>query len=1255
MRQPAFFFSVIASVCKRGDLLPILLGLIFCCPPAIAKESKPVAYWGFGQEESTPLEAHGGVHRDVSGPRPDKYPDFPADNIAARFDGKGARFVFADPGPDSQFDFTNGDEITLEAWVKIAQISEGENVYIIGKGRTGNPGFAKDNQNWALRVRMVEGRIRTSFLFSSIHPGPTPPRNEENWHRWTSDQGFKRGDNWHHVAIAYRFGTPESLVAVIDGKQVTGRWDAGGPTKNPPTVDDDAVWIGSAMGGVAGCSLRGDLDEVAISRTALPLATLKARYRGPDLPLSSGPQPEVMPELGLLPEGVVQITYHAGMPTHSRWLNDAETYPAETLRWQTDAFLFDQLPQHYDGWGIRDNWNGPVLVRMAADVSLSEGTHRFLMRVRGLSRLWINGTLVARGKPIRPGQDGFEPMTPPATPPFPGLRIAEHRQQEVFGNYEAAKTGKYRVVLETLVGGKNFRTDPGETCIAVETSDRTSFRLLASRSNASVPLTDEAVHALLSKQSQTLQTFDDGRRRVAAASQDGFWNQRHELAKDWAQQHPAPSVPQGTQQSHPIDAFLESKIQAALAASSKTPLEEARKFHKEILPILKERCFRCHGEKAQGGLRLDSLAAALTGGDSGLPAIQPGKLQGSELISRIRAESPEERMPPGATGLLPEQISKLEQWIESGARWPAPPVTREETTYSPRLSDEAFLRRLYLDTVGVIPSDRELQEFLKDSSPQKRTRWIDRLLADDRWADHWMGYWQDVLAENPTLLNASLNTTGPFRWYLYDSFRDNKPFDRFVTELILLRGSAYEGGSAGFGIAAENDAPFAAKGQILSSAFLGIELQCARCHDSPYHSTKQQDLYALGAMFRRKPVTVPASSRVPAAFFEKQKRDSLIRVTLEPNQAIPPVWPFAEVTGSTAGKSLTPLLRNPEDTREQLAALITAPQNQRFAQVVVNRVWRRLIGTGIVEPPDDWEGKIPSHPKLLRWLAQDFMTHGYDLKSLTRQILTSQLYQRESVGETLSSSSGIQFFIAPGLRRMSAEQIVDSLYSAVGQPLNVEEMTFAPEAGRTSANRLTLGVPERAWNLANLANERDRPSLSLPRARALADILEAFGWSGARQNPKTDRERDPNVLQPGILQNSDAAVFLTRSSKGSGLAESAVNAVSPEELVETLFLKFLSRSPSKEEQALLTPLLADGFENRLLPKSEQPTVTPLEPLPVVTWSNHVQPEANSIAVEMQVRARTGPAPDPRLRPEWRERYEDVVWGLVNLSEFVWIP
>ncbi len=1234
----------------------ILLGLLGLWPSTMALSAeRPVSRrWDFGAEETTPLRSHRGVHRDVPGPRSPDYPDFEANNTAVKLDGSGAYLSFEDPGAKSDFDFTNGDAITLEAWVQVEDLHAGENLYVIGKGRTGAAGVAADNQNWALRIRETGGKAGVSFLFATA-PASGAVKSDSHWHRWTTNTGFAVGKGWHHIAVTYRFGESKSIRGWIDGQPRPGVWDMGGPTEEPPVVDDDAIWIGSSRGGAAANSFRGGLDAIAVHRQVLEDAALKSRFRFTGMEIVAKPAPEVMPQPENVPPGLVLLSLHEGFPVHTRWLNEGESSPRETIRLNIDSFLLDRLPLRFDAWGIRENWKAPVLAQFTTDAVLKPGKHRFLMRVRGLSRLWVNGEIIARGKPMSGSPSGEEPITPVAEPPLPGVRIAEHRQQEVFGEATVGPDGKCRVVLETLVGGKDLRTDPGELCVAVQTDDERSFVILQAgdAGQTPIPLTDKDTSVALSRLEGALGVFDDQTRRAAAASQYEFWSKRHAAARDWATQHPAPPVPSNA--AHPIDAFLNAKIERALAESARTPVAEARQFHTTILPILRDQCFRCHGDKEKGGLRLNSREAALKAGDSESLAVVPGNVAESELIRRIRATEPEERMPPGAKPLPPEQIAVLEEWIKSGAPWPAPPVTPQDVEPAPVLNDSQFLRRVFFDTVGVPPSEREVQAFLNDSTADKRERVVDQLLSDERWADHWMSYWQDVLAENPTLLNSSLNTTGPFRWYLYDSLRDGKPFDQLVTELILLRGSPHEGGSAGFGIAADNDAPFAAKGQIVASAFLGIELQCARCHDSPYHSTKQRDLYGLAAMLERKPVTVPKTSRVPAAFFEKKTRESLINVTLKHDEPVAPHWPFAEVTGSADDATLTALMQKSDDSRERLAALITAPSNTRFAQVIVNRVWRRLIGAGFVEPAHDWEGHAASHPELLDWLAREFVTHDYNLKHVARLILTSQVYQRAATGHNLTAGPDLRFFAAPDRRRLSAEQIVDGLFAAAGQRMDVEEFTFDPDGRRPSSNRLTLGIPKRAWMFASLANERDRPTLSLPRARAIVDILEAFGWTGSRQNPRTDRETSPNVLQPGVLANSTASVFLTRATVDSGLAEMALTATTPDQLVDSIFRRYLSRLPTAAERAPLAHALADGFDTRLLPAAEVSTLIEQQRLPRVTWSNHLRSEANTIALEVERLARAGQPPDPRLRPAWREVFEDVVWSVINIPEFVWLP
>ncbi|MFT5127251.1 MAG: cytochrome c553 [Rhodothermales bacterium] len=1177
-------------------------------------------HWDFESGKAEPFKSSGSVKFDRAGPRPPEFPDFAADNNALDLQSNGARLSLKDPGPNSPYDYQNGDAIGLEAWVNLFDFTASP-MYIIGKGRTGAANFPSDNQNWALRVIVKNDRTHISFLFATPEPG------EQHWHRWTSTATFSPFDGWHHVAVTYRFGEPKTIRGWIDGKPTDGSWDMGGATRDQPVVDDDEIRIGS--------SINGSLDEIRLHHVLLEDAEMASRFRRLGGPRVEKVNKAVMPEIEL-PENRVVITLGDGLTRHTAWPRDPGAVPKESTRWIGDDFLLPRIPARFDSWGIRDSWNTAVLLRMAGDMELAAGKNEFLIRARGLSRLWVNGELVAATKAgPSSSPDGEEPLRNLDAPPMPGLRVQAYRHQQAVGAIEISEAGSYRVVYEVVVGGRTQRIESGEVCVARKTGD--SYEILG----RNLPLTDAAVEPALAEIEASLSHFDDETRRAAANSQDAFWATRHQAAADWAQGNPPPAVPGP---GNPIDAFIAAKIANARAESAKAGPAGVT-FHGEILPILREACFRCHGEKDKGDLKLDSREAALD-------ALVPGKPGESELIARLKTDDEEERMPPKGDGLTAAEIATLEAWIAAGAAWPAAPVTEAQVALAPLTTDHAFLRRVYLDTVGIPPSTEEARVFLANPD---RAQLIDRLLADERSTDHWMGYWQDLLAENPTLINNSLNSTGPFRWFIRDALRDRKPVDRLVTELLMLRGNAAYGGSAGFGEAGENDAPFAAKAHIVASGFLGIELQCARCHDSPYHKTTQEDLYSLAAMFNRKPMKVPSTSRVPAGFFAKSKgRQALIKVSMDLSKPAKPIWPFAPVTGAIDGPEIAALMQKPSDTRERLATLITAPSNTRFARVFVNRVWKRLIGTGFVEPIHDWEGKSASHPELLDWLAHDFVNHGYDLQRLARQVLSSQTYQRQAVGKNQSAGPEQRYFNAPEPRRLSAEQVVDSLHACTGSPMDTEILSFVHDGRRALGKRQWLGKPTRAWMFASLNNERDRPSLSLPRAQAVVNVLQAFGWTGSRQRPIAQRETEANVLQPGILANGVLGTNLTRASHGSELAQLAVDAESAESLVDSLFLRILTRAPDREERLTFTRALEEGFAERVI--STELGQKPEEPkLRLVHWFNHLRPESNNIQLEHDRRLRAGPPPDPRLQPAWREIYEDAIWSLINHREFVWMP
>jgi hypothetical protein len=302
-----------------------------------------------------------------------------------------------------------------------------------------------------------------------------------------------------------------------------------------------------------------------------------------------------------------------------------------------------------------------------------------------------------------------------------------------------------------------------------------------------------------------------------------------------------------------------------------------------------------------------------------------------------------------------------------------------------------------------------------------------------------------------------------------------------------------------------------------------------------------------------------------------------------------------------------------------------------------------------VEPVEDWEASKPSHPELLEWLAREFVEHGYDMKHLQRLILNSAAYQRQA-------QPAAPEYAAPAPRRMTAEQVVDSLFAAVGKELDSEELTMDNDGTQSESAMISLGYPRRAWEFTSLSNERDRPSLAIPKAQAIVDVLENFGWRSSRQEPKSVRETAANVRQPAIVANGLLGRWVTTlSEKGDLTALALQQHLTEEELVDQIFLRLLTRHPMEAERTMFTELLRPGFTGRIIPEGQRPAPIQRKPLKYVAWSNHLSAGANSIKIEMEKRAREGEPPTVALRAEWRERLEDMIWAVLNSPEFVHLP
>ncbi|MEZ6113525.1 MAG: DUF1553 domain-containing protein [Pirellulaceae bacterium] len=1103
-------------------------------------DDQPVAVWSF--EEATGKETRGVGHAGDSatwpglvsraaklggeGPRPAFYPQFDAENRALDLSGGRGHVRVTDPGDDSPLDFSNGDAITLEAWVQTASVAHNQQVYVVGKGRTGNAGFAAENQNYALRIRGVQGQNCLSFLFRS-QADPASGASSE-YHRWNSSLGFSADGRWHHVAVTYEFGKPESIRGYIDGQATAGDWDYAGPTARPPVVDNDELWIGSAMGGNSSAGLNGMIDEVAIYRRALSAETLAARY------VATLPKPKSLAEqLAELPSERIVVELREHVPENS-WSPEMGEVRGT---FSVPAFGFVRLPQKYDDEGLRVDRPGAYLIQARLKRTMAAGTYRFLLRSLNGARLLVDGREVARTPFINRNGSGHEHVPELADPEFAEMHPLLVGHREVLVDVDVEE-GERLFTLEAMIGGKGLRDEVGELCVALAPAQQTGtmFELLAPSDAEPITLHERDWRRYAEQSQSLIAELDSKARRTAAANQADFWQQRHAWARDVVEQ--------------------------------KTPLD--------------------------------------------VPASEPDYPELNTIDRFINARLAEAGVEP-----------------------------------SPLTDDFAFLRRTSLDVRGVLPTQNEIREFLADESADRRARWIDRLLNDPRWADNWVGYWQDVLAENPGILKPELNNTGPFRWWIHESLLDNKPMDRFVAELVVMNGSRYGGGPAGFSMATQNDVPMAAKAHVVAKAFLGLDMTCARCHDAPYHPFKQSELFGLAAMLNRQAIKLPSSSSVPQT---PGGRKPLVDITLKPGESVAPQWSFVSLTQTDLPASA---LRSTSDDRERLAALITSPTNDRFARMLVNRVWHRYLGEGIVASVDDWHEAEPSHAELLDYLGREFVASGYDLKYVARLILNSHAYQRAVASDESSESSAGRLFASPKRRRMDAEQIVDSLFAVSGKPMESEPLTLDPEARRPVTTFLNLGVPTRGWELTSLSNERDRPALALPVAQSIIDVLAAFGWRDARPNPITERESYPTVLQPLTLAHGSVVNRVCQLSDNSEFTELCLQDVSLDRLIDDIYLRILSRLPNSDERAMAEALLAEGYEQRRLPNGQFVMKPPLRT--AVSWSNHLSAEATTIKLELEKAARAGDPPSGRLDASWRERMEDFVWALVNSPEFVFVP
>lgn len=382
---------------------------------------------------------------------------------------------------------------------------------------------------------------------------------------------------------------------------------------------------------------------------------------------------------------------------------------------------------------------------------------------------------------------------------------------------------------------------------------------------------------------------------------------------------------------------------------------------------------------------------------------------------------------------------------------------------SPTCSDSEFLRRVYLDVIGILPTLEETESFLADSNPAKRSLLIDRLLDRPEYARFWAVKWGDLLK----MTNKKIGADGLYKYHRWveDSIRKNVPYDRFARELLTASGSSLENPAANFYRAAVdmNDCV-----ETISQVFLGSRLQCAKCHNHPFERWTQDHYYGMGA------------------FFERVRRTN----TPRPNESLIWISQQGEVTQPRTGKVMQPWVPvqgtltvvDEQDRRRSFVDWLVQPDNPYFAKMEVNRIWSQLFARGIVDPIDDFrDSNPPSNVELLESLAQDFVKSGYDRKHILRTILNSRTYQA-SFESVATNADDEKYFSHQLPRLLSAEQLMDAVVS-------------------------TLGVAEPLGGLP-----ADRKATQLPAPDIVkVDFLKVFGQPERETVCACERSKDTNL------------------------------------------------------------------------------------------------------------------------------------------------
>lgn len=446
-------------------------------------------------------------------------------------------------------------------------------------------------------------------------------------------------------------------------------------------------------------------------------------------------------------------------------------------------------------------------------------------------------------------------------------------------------------------------------------------------------------------------------------------------------------------------------------------------------------------------------------------------------------------------------------------------------------TDAVFVRRVFLDVIGTLPTAAETIEFLKDQSPGKRAALIDRLLARPEYADYWGMKWSDLLrvkAEFP--VNLWPNAAQAYHHWIVTSLRDNLPYDQFARTLLTSNGSNFRVGPVNFYRAVQTKEPTAIA-RTVALTFLG-----ERAEKWP-----EARLAAMGAFFTQLTYKETGEWKEEIVFFNPNKPQ-----------------PAGDAPSAKSPDGTPATLQPDRDGREVFAAWLVDPKNPWFARVMANRVWSWLLGRGIVHEPDDFRSDNPPvNPELLAHLEREFVAAHYDVKQLMRLILNSQTYQLSSISRSPKPDAEANFaFYAP--RRLDAEVLIDGLNQITGTTEKYssaipEPFTFVPE---------------------------DQRSIALPDGSITSSFLENFGRPSRDTGLESERNNRITASQRLTLLNS--TLVQRKLEQGPKIQALIRTRAASKDVVDALYLTILSRPPTAEERRIVA--------NRSLNKADGRTV-----------------------------------------------------------------